>query len=429
MDSAPAGERMMVSCPIPSPGASFVRAMVAFVDCQAQSLGAGGYQALTSPGSPLALALTGLFTLFVALFGYRLLYGHAPDMRTGMFALVKVAIVLALATSWPAYRTLVYDVALRGPAELVADVGVPTGLPGAGGGLVERLDVADQALAALSVLGAGQPPPLDPASNQQASPFANPPPPFAGFEAFALGGSRLIFLLGAIGSIAAVRLIAGLMLALGPIFVAFLLFDNTRGLFEGWVRVLAGAALGAAATAVALGVELALLEPWLADILTRRSAGEALPTIPAELLLVTSVFALALLALLYAAARLAFGFRLAPIVHTAMTRAAAMIRAEERRVPAAAVAGAAAGAAEGRSRAAAVVDAVAAAQRREAAHAAPVMAFAAGAMASADGRRAAASGPSRNRAEAAAPEPLGRSFRRRTRSRVSASAGRRDGGR
>ena len=33
-----------------------------------------------------------------------------------------------------------------------------------------------------------------------------------------------------------VRLIAGLLLALGPFFVAFLLFDGTRGLFEGWVR-------------------------------------------------------------------------------------------------------------------------------------------------------------------------------------------------
>ena len=69
------------------------------------------------------------------------------------------------------------------------------------------------------------------------------------------------------------RLVAGLLLALGPFFIAFLLFDGTRGLFEGWLRVLGGAALGALGTAIVLGVELALLEPWLADLLACRLAG------------------------------------------------------------------------------------------------------------------------------------------------------------
>ncbi|MDB5690968.1 MAG: hypothetical protein JWO81_31, partial [Alphaproteobacteria bacterium] len=147
-----------MACPVILPDAGFVRSMMAYIDCQAQSLGGGGYLALLAPGSTLSLVLTGFLTLFVALFGYRLLLGHAPDVREGVFTLVKIGFIVALATSWPAYRTLVYDVALRGPAELSAEIGAPSGLPGAGGGLVDRLDTVDEAMAALAVLGAGEPP-------------------------------------------------------------------------------------------------------------------------------------------------------------------------------------------------------------------------------------------------------------------------------
>ncbi|HEX4738830.1 MAG TPA: type IV secretion system protein [Allosphingosinicella sp.] len=420
---------MAAICPLISPDTGFVRAAMAFVDCQAQSIGAQGYLALLAPGSTLALLLTGFLTLFVALFGYRLLMGHVPDVREGVLMLAKLGFVMALATSWPAYRTLVYDVALRGPAELTAEIGVPSGLPGTGGGMVGRLDTVDQALAALAILGAGEAPVVVGAPTNQTGDLATqtPPPPFAGFNAFALGGSRLVFLLGAVGSLAAVRLTAGLMLALGPFFIAFLLFEQTCGLFEGWVRVLAGAALAAVGTAIALSLELALAEPWLADVLTRRAAGEAMPNLPAELLLVTLIFALLILALMYASARVAYGFRLAPSWRTAAARMASAFRSEQ--IPVAAVAAAAAApvaaaapAAEGRTRAAIVVDAISSAQRREAA-AGPVATFTSPYRSERGG-----GGPPtpRDLPDRSAPAPLGQSFRRSTRTRVSASARRRD---
>jgi len=412
----------MSACPFVPSDQTFVPAMVQFIDCQAQSIGAGGYQALAAPGSTLALVLTGFLTLVVALFGYRLLFGHAPDLRSGVLTFVKIGFVVTLAMSWTAYRTLVYDVALRGPAEIASDVGAPTALPGAEGGLVLRLAAVDQGLAALSVLGVGEPPPADP--NVPHDPFATPPMPFAGFNVFALGTARMIFLTGAVGSIAAVRLIAGLMLALGPFFIAFLLFNNTRSLFEGWIRVLAGASLGAVATAVGLGVELALLEPWLTDVLARRVAGEAMPNLAAEVLMVTTLFALVLLAMLVATARLAFAFRLAPVWQAASARIASYVRPGEA-VPAfAAPVETRVPASETRSRAAAVADAVAATQRRESVSPA-VFAWSGGTGGGGAPNRAVAMG-GRDLADPVAPPPLGQSFRRRTRGRVSASAARRD---
>jgi len=417
-----------MACPPLVPEAGFVRSMMAFVDCQAATLGAGGYQALAAPGSALGLVLTGFMTLFVAFFGYRLLLGYGLDLRSGMFAFARIAIVLALATSWPAYRVLVYDVALRGPADLATTIGAPSSLPGAGGGLVERLDVADQAMVALAILGEGRPPvPAAADANQVAQATQTVPQPYPGFNTFAIGGARMLFLIGAIGGLAAVRMVAGLLLAIGPLFVAFLLFENTRSLFEGWLRVLAGAALAAFGTAIALGAELALIEPWLTDLLSRRTADEWLPAMPTELLVVTIVFALIIVAMMYAAARIAWAFRLAPIWHAGSNRVIEAIRGEARVATAAAGAGATAAPATDRSRAATVVDAVAATQRREAGQPQPAgVQGGRGDPAGPAGRPQAHGGRPHDPSEPLAPTPLGQSFPRRTRGRVSASAGRRD---
>ncbi|HEV2817238.1 MAG TPA: type IV secretion system protein [Allosphingosinicella sp.] len=405
---------MIVCAPSPA-GAAFVRRMLDFVDCQAQAIGAGGYQALAAPGSMLSIVLTGLLTLFVALLGYRMLFGHTPAVRDGVLALVKIGVVLALATSWTAYRTLIYDVALRGPAELAANIGRPAALPGAGGALADHLAYADQAFERLA------------AAQTLPQPAVAPPPPgtrapemFPGFNTFALGWARVTYLVGALGALALVRLTAGLLLGLGPFFIAFLLFDGTRGLFEGWVRVLAGAALGALGTAIVLGVELALLEPWLADLLARRYAGQAITGAPVELLVATLLFALVLIGTLFAAARVALGFRMRASWRAAPAQVIAALRGEQPRL-AGVPQDVRAIPAEGRSRVATVVDAVNAAHRREtAAAAAPAWATP-----GEPSRRIRPQGPEHEQM-APASVPLGRSFRRRTTSRVSASAGRRD---
>jgi len=416
-----------MSCSAFSPDGGFVSGVLGYVDCQAQAIGGGGYQALATPGSTLSVVLTGLLTLFVALFGYRLLFGHTPGVRDGVLALVKVGVVLALATSWAAYRTLVYDVALRGPAELAGDIGRPAGLPGASGGLVWRLDNVDRLLLVLAELGEGQP--LQTGSRPP-PPYLTPgpttgvPAPAAqageGTQATAsgtFGSARILYLAGAAGALATLRMIAAVLLALGPFFFAFLLFDGTRGLFEGWLRVLAGTALGALGTAVALGVELAFLEPRLAYLISLRTAGYAAPGAAVELLVVTLIFALALAAMLVAAARVAYGFRFPAAWHLAPPQILAAPRSEEARF---AFSRELAPAGADRSRASAVADAVAASQRREAG---PVVVAPTGTAAASD---RSAPRPAAGRDEPPPPPlPLGQSFRR-TRNRASASAARRD---
>ncbi len=299
----------MSICSDPPASAGFVSSVVRSFDCQAESFALGAWQALSLPGSTLSLVLGSFLTLFIAFIGYNLLLGTAFTVRSGTVALVKVGAVLALATSWPAYQILVYDVVTSGPSQLFAELaGTPADIS-ADAALLARLDVADGALAQLAVLGPGYPG----VATATSAGVQVVPPPFAGFNAFALGGARILFLLTATASLAIVRLVAALMLALGPLLVAFLLFDNTRSLFEGWVRVLAGAALAGLAARVAIALQLALLEPWLATVLVRRQADEALPTVPVELLVLVTLFALLALGLVIASARIARAFRMASL--------------------------------------------------------------------------------------------------------------------
>ena len=294
---------MTSACSAPTEPFGFIGSISASIDCQADMFGSGAIAALAAPGSSLSLVLTGVLTIFVALIGYNMLFGRGLDIRSGMMAMVKSGAVLALATSWPVYHTLVYDVATQAPGQIVAEIGRPSSLPGSDGTLIQRLDLVDVALQQLIVMGPGEPR-IEPAA-------FTPPPATAAFNAQALGGARILFLLSALVGIASVRIVAALMLALGPYFIAFLLFENTRGLLEGWIRVIAGATIGAIGVAVALAFELGVIEPWLSTVLARRHGGEALPAAPTELLVITALFALVVVATLVASARLAAAFRLA----------------------------------------------------------------------------------------------------------------------
>lgn len=388
-------------CSTPAQASGFIASTTRFIDCQAQALGSNAWHALSLPGSTLSIVLSGFLTIFIALVGYNLLLGRTLTLRSGTIALVKIGAVFALATSWPAYRTLFYDLVVDGPAQIVADIGRPGAIPGSDGTLVQRLDGADAAFAQLAVMGVGIGVRDD-----------VPPPPFAGFNAFSLGGSRILFLITSVAGLGIVRVVAGLMLALGPFFIAFLMFASTRSLFEGWVRVLAGAALSAIGIAIALGFELAMLEPWLAGILARRMAGEDLPTVPVELFVVTCVYTLVVIGVFVACARLARAFRLAPILLPA-EKGAAGFKAwrNDDRQPAMLTNS------EERSRAAAVADVLVSLQRRESGRAA---------FAGSRGASAAPSARSSAGREIWTHAPVGRSFARTARARTTLSGGRRD---
>jgi type IV secretion system protein VirB6 len=197
------------------------------------------------------------------------------------------------------------------------------------------------------------------------------------------------------------------------------MFDSTRSLFEGWIRVLAGAALATVGISIALGLELALIEPWLSIVLARRMAGDALPTIPVELFVVMMMFVIVVVAALFGCARVARAFRLPPVLRTFPAPSEAVNAASQSAAPRSRQR-LDDGPAE-RSRAAAVATMMVAMERREMAGSRLSPAHAP----SANGR-VPTLGTARHES-VRATTPVGRSFSRRSSSRVSGSASRRDG--
>lgn len=283
----------MTTCPALSTGDAFLSALLRHIDCQGQTIGAAGYQALADPGSPLALALTALLTIFVALFGLRMMLGETPTLRDGVMAVARIGVVLVIASSWPAYRTVVYDVIVDGPAQLSAVLGGSADLPGADGDLIGRLQAADVSISRLINRGTGRsdvtalsPPRANtPGEPPERTPIADDP---------AFGAARVVFLSSTVAAFVIVRLTAGILLALAPLFAGLLLFGLTRGLVAGWARALVFALLASTAATLLLGVELALLEPWLAQVLSLREDRIVTAAAPVELLILCLGFALAL---------------------------------------------------------------------------------------------------------------------------------------
>lgn len=295
----------MVPCPALATGDAFLSSLLRHIDCQGQTIGAGGYQLLADPGSPLALVLTSVLTIFVALFGLRMMLGEMPTLRDGVMAAAKVGVVMAIATSWPAYRTVVYDVVVHGPAQLSAALGDSAGLPGTDGDLVGRLQAADVTIGRLINLGTGRTDvtSLTPA---EAGPDGAPPrrAPIADDPAF--GAARVVFLSSTVAAFAIVRLTAGVLLALAPLFAGFLLFEMTRGLFIGWARAMVFVILASVAATILFAVQLTLLEPWLAQVLNLRQDRIVTVAAPVELLILCLGFALALAGSFAVLLRLAF---------------------------------------------------------------------------------------------------------------------------
>jgi type IV secretion system protein VirB6 len=130
------------------------------------------------------------------------------------------------------------------------------------------------------------------------------------FGATALWLSSIVLLVSTLGLIILSKLMLGLLLAIGPLFVGLLLFDQTKGFFEGWLRTSLGFALVPLATVVFMTGLLASLEPSLQELSVARAenryAIQPVLTVLVIVLTFTAVFG----SVIGLCTRLVAGFRL-----------------------------------------------------------------------------------------------------------------------
>jgi type IV secretion system protein VirB6 len=293
-------------CPAPDADIPLVRGLLRVVDCNVQGLVRGGYATLFEPSGSFSIVLTSLLTIFVAILGYRLLLGQA-QLRVGEVALtaVKIGVILALTTGWSTYQTVVYNFLFHGPAEL-ADAMLIGVQPR---GSLFRGDVFDGLQTVFDALNAfaaryGQ--------QAQSSGLPGTGTGIGGgsFGPQALTAAAMILLLSSLGVVLAAKVVLGLLLAIGPIFIALMLFDSTRGLFEGWLRASVAFAFAPLAATVILGVTLTVLEPSLLQMQAATAANDFSMTPIYAVVILVIVFAGVSVGALVAGGIIALGLRL-----------------------------------------------------------------------------------------------------------------------
>jgi type IV secretion system protein VirB6 len=271
----------MANCAAINPAAGSAETMVNTVDCYMQSNVQAGYANLLGPGSMFSYGLTIALTLYVALVGYRLIFGRSTlSMGEMMPRMVMIGAVLALTSNWATYQVLVYDVLTDGPQEIVSAIN-PTASKTS---VNERVDMLSGRMVDLADAWTE----FD-ARPEQAMPagiIAEPdtlPATAAGITAFvapkdSLGPnmlllSALLLVLASAGVLVVAKIILGLLLMLGPIFAVLGLFAATRGLTLGWGRAAVLMALVPVMAMMTSAGAVALLEPVLTEMYVAAGQG------------------------------------------------------------------------------------------------------------------------------------------------------------
>jgi type IV secretion system protein VirB6 len=335
---------MIGQCAAPRGELGLVKGLLETVDCNIREGVQGGYNAFFGPGSTLSAVITVLLTLYVALLGFRLLTGRT-DLRVVDLPMIaiKLGAVVLLTTSWASYQSLVFALLFDAPAEmansLLAALPLPQTATGfaSGGDIFARLqfsfDQLTQSASAMALVSdepGGGPnvataglqagsivlqaaPGTDPNSLKGLSPIIQMRSALQGGPAFgatALWLSAITLLVSTLGLLILAKLMLGLLLAIGPLFVGLLLFDTTKGFFEGWLKTSLGFALVPLATIVFMAGLLASLEPSLQSLAVARAenryAIEPVLTVLVIVLTFTAVFA----SVIGLCTRLVAGFRL-----------------------------------------------------------------------------------------------------------------------
>jgi type IV secretion system protein VirB6 len=234
-------------------------------------------------------AIVTLATLYVMVWGYLQLSGHIEEpLGAGLRRLVLLAVVLGAALHLWLYNAVIVDTFYRAPAELAgAVVGAPDPVA-----TIDTIWSQGGAVAAYLWNNGGV---------------------FSGDFGFYVAGAIVWVLMGLLCVycmflIALASIALAVLLALGPLFLALLLFDATRRFFEAWLAQLANYALITVLTVLVAALLLQIVASYAAQTAAR---GAAIVTVDAlNMVLVAAVVFLLMRQIMPIAAALAGGVSL-----------------------------------------------------------------------------------------------------------------------
>ncbi|MGH8140385.1 MAG: type IV secretion system protein [Steroidobacteraceae bacterium] len=215
-------------------------------------------------------AIVTLATLYVMVWGYLQLTGRIDEpFMPGLKRIVTLAVVLGVALRLWLYNTVIVDTFYTAPAQLAAAV-VGSSDP------VQTIDVIWERGGAV------------------AGYLWNNGGVFGGDFGYYIAGATVWFLMGLLCVytmflIALSHVALAILLALGPLFIAMLMFDSSKRLFDAWIAQLANYALITILTVMAAALLLQIVESYATQTAAR---GAQILTVDALNMILISVLVL-----------------------------------------------------------------------------------------------------------------------------------------
>ncbi|MDJ0978607.1 MAG: type IV secretion system protein [Erythrobacter sp.] len=222
-----------------------VSAALTAVDCIASEVSEQAFGQIFGSEGQMSLVLTILLTFYVAFFGISLMLGRSNlSIRALVPRIMTIGLVVTFATSFAAFSAVFYNIFVETPDWLA---GVLTKSEGsATATFAQKLDVV---FIAVQEASTGQ---------TDINMFSPPGMMWLG---------ALLLLLGTVGLLVTARIGLALLLAVGPIFVVMALFNQTRGLFVGWLKGMLMLSLAPLFAVVGGSIMLEMAVPILAALI------------------------------------------------------------------------------------------------------------------------------------------------------------------
>ncbi|MBV9575904.1 MAG: type IV secretion system protein [Gammaproteobacteria bacterium] len=198
--------------------------------------------------------ITLLFTLYVMLLGYQFLFHvHHFNLNVVTRRLIVMLCVYGLVMNWNLYHLFVYNIFTNEPAEIINVLISSSGKFQSGGNIAQVLDGIY-----LSVINATT------GFFHQVN--------FSAAGAVFIFYALLVFVIGTLMCVFALllfiyaKMMMAIALALGPIFILFVLWESTKGLFSAWLNMLVTIALVPIITSAILVLMLSVISVTLPNI-------------------------------------------------------------------------------------------------------------------------------------------------------------------
>lgn len=198
--------------------------------------------------------ITLLFTFYVMMLGYQFLsHTHHFNISTVIKHIIVMLCVYGMVMNWQLYHLFVYNIFTNEPAYIAEILVKSAGQSHVSGSIADALDGIYSAVIGASAGFFGQ-------ISFSASGIAFL---FYGILVFLIGSLMCIF---ALLLFVYAKMMMAVALALGPIFILFVLWEPTKGMFAAWLKKLITIALIPVVTSAILMLMLSVVSVTLPDI-------------------------------------------------------------------------------------------------------------------------------------------------------------------